>query len=85
MGAALPWGNAAVVAADALSRSALEAAIDVAGRALDAEMRAGEREASGEMVEGALLRAGAYGEERCGGEADAEQDRKRPQQSHHQP
>jgi hypothetical protein len=48
-------------------------------------MPAGEREASGEMVEGALLRAGAYGEERCGGEADAEQDRKRPQQSHHQP
>jgi len=79
MGAALPWGNAAVVAADALSRSALEAAIDVAGRALDAEMPASEREAGGEMVERSLLRAGACGEERCSGEADAEQDRKHPQ------
>lgn len=43
-------GNRAVVAAGALARRAFEATADVAGRAIDAEMRSRKREPGGKMV-----------------------------------
>jgi len=51
MRAALPSGNAAIVTANTIPRRALEAAVHVTGRTIDAEMAAGKREAGGEMVE----------------------------------
>jgi hypothetical protein len=72
------------VAADALPGRTFEAAIDVAGRAIDAVMAAREREARHEMVERPLLRLGARAQELGTGHPEAKQECNRPQRSVHQ-
>ena len=84
VGAALPGGNAAVVAAATLPRRAFEAAVHMAGRAIDAVVAADQWETGAEVVEGSLLGIGARRQQRCRGRAEAEQERKHPQQSAHQ-
>src|SRR5262245_58173033 len=84
MRAALPGGDAAIVAADALPGRALKTAIDVARRAIDAVMAARERETCREVVERPLLRLGARAQKLGPGHPEAEQDRNCPQQPVHQ-